>query len=224
MKKLILAAVATTCAVSVFAQGTIAFNNRLTGTLITHVYWSPPGSPLIQGNGATDLPAGSTTFPGNYVLIGTTGSPAGSNYLTQLLGAPGFNMPESSLQPGLGITTFRSGAAAGNITGTTVTFNNIAAGAPTATIEMVAWDNTSGLYPTWTQASVAWNAGLIAAGESGRWNQDNMGGLGTAPNMINSTDPTQHVLSFNIAIIPEPTSAALLGLGAAAMLIFRRRK
>jgi len=29
--------------------------------------------------------------------------------------------------------------------------------------------------------------------------------------------------AFSIGIVPEPTSFALLGLGAAAMLIFRRR-
>jgi hypothetical protein len=224
MKKLILAAVATTCAVSVFAQGTIVFNNRVAGSVISHVYWSPPGSPLTQGSGATDLPVGSTTFPGNYILIGTAGTPAGSNYLSQLLGAPGFNAPESSLLPAAGIASFRSGGGAGNVAGVTATFQNVGQNAAAATVEMVAWDNTSGLYPTWTQASVAWAAGLIAAGESGRWNQDAIGGTSPAPNLINTTDPTQHVQSFNIAIVPEPASAALLGLGAAAMLIFRRRK
>jgi len=42
--------------------------------------------------------------------------------------------------------------------------------------------------------------------------------------MINSTDPSQHVQSFNIWLIPEPTTAAFVGLGAVAWLIFRRRK
>jgi hypothetical protein len=134
-------------------------------------------------------------------------------------------VPESSLvaASGGGITTFRTGAAAGNIVGTTATFGNIAPDASQATMEMVAWDNSSGLYPSWTQASVAWNAGLIAAGRSGTWNTS-VGGNLPAPNMINPADPTQFVHSFNLSIIPEPTSAALMGLGAAAMLIFRRRK
>jgi len=38
MKKLVIAALTVTCAVSVFAQGTVVFNNRVTGTVVTHVY------------------------------------------------------------------------------------------------------------------------------------------------------------------------------------------
>jgi hypothetical protein len=224
MKKLILAAVATTCAVGVFAQGTIVFNTRISpGGPIVHVYSGGAGQ--IQGNGATDTPAGSTVFGGGYTLIGTSGGLTASSTFAQLLGASGFNQPESSLVPAAGITTFRTGAGAGFVAPTTATFANMAAGAPQATIEMVAWDNSSGLYPTWAEASVAWANNLIAAGRSGTWNQDSMGGLGTAPNMQNTTDPSQAVHSFNIFIpIPEPTTAALLGLGAAGLLIFRRRK
>lgn len=91
---------------------------------------------------------------------------------------------------------------------------------------MVAWDNSSGLYPTWTQASVAWAAGLIVAGGCVPWNQDHIGG-GTFvnPYLINSTDPSQHVQSFNLHIYaPEPTTLALASLGAAAFLTFRRHK
>jgi hypothetical protein len=50
-------------------------------------------------------------------------------------------------------TTFRTGAAAGNVVPTTDVFTNIPDGAPVATFEMVVWDNSSGLYPTWRQAS-----------------------------------------------------------------------
>jgi hypothetical protein len=122
------------------------------------------------------------------------------------------------------VTTFRTGAAAGNVAAGTATFNNIPMDAPKATLEMVAWDNISGLYPTWTEASAAWQAGIIAAGTSGTWNQDNIGGvLNTPPFMINGADPSQHVQSFNLYFIPEPTTVAFVGLGAGALLIFRRR-
>ncbi len=223
MKKLILAAIALSSAfsgISVFAQATVIFNNRVSGTLITHVYSGPSA---IQGNGPGDTPAGTNTWGGSYTLIGTTGGMTASTTFAQLLGAPGFNQPESALLPGLGVTTFRTGAAAGNIAGTTATFANILPNASAATLEMVAWDNSSGLYPTWGSASVAWKNGLIGAGESGRWNQDNLGGTQPAPNLLNSTDPSQHLQSFSL-VVPEPATAALAGLGAAALLVFRRRK
>jgi hypothetical protein len=148
----------------------------------------------------------------------------GSTTFAQLLGAPGYNVPESGLLPGSPVTSFRSGAAAGTVFGNTTTFNNIPPNAPQATLEMVAWDNASGLYPTWSQASTAWLVGLIAAGKSGTWNQDNLGGTLPAPSMINSTDPSQHVQSFNLYFVPEPTTAALAAVGAGALLLFRRRK
>ena len=86
-----------------------------------------------------------------------------------------------------------------------------------ATIEMVAWDNSSGNYATWTQASVAWLAGDIAAGMSGAFTVNAIGGS------VN-TSPTVLAPSFNLYFIPEPSTFALAGLGAAALMIFRRRK
>jgi len=227
MKKLILAAITTACATSAFAQATIVFNNRVTGTILTHVYGPNAANPYLSrvGNGPTDTPAGVTDWAG-FTLIGTTGGLQSGGIFASLLGAPGFGVAESTLIPasGGGVTTFRTGSASGQITPTTATFNNIPPNAPQATLEMVAWDNSSGLYATWTAASVAWKNGIIAAGTSGTWNQDYLGGTLPAPNLINTTDPSQSVRSFNLYFVPEPTSAALLALGGAAMLILRRRK
>jgi hypothetical protein len=83
---------------------------------------------------------------------------------------------------------------------------------------MVVWDNTSGLYPTWTQASVAWAQGFISAGRGNVFSLQYIGGaLNTPPNM----EP--YATSFNI-VVPEPGTLALAGVGAAAALIFRRRR
>jgi hypothetical protein len=211
MKKLILAAAITTCAASVFAQGTINFTTRTAAG--SAFVWSGPGNVQYQGTNVDYASLGLH-------LVGASGNTAEAGHIwTQLIGAPGAGAAESSLLPMTGTTTFRTGTAAGNVFPTTATFSNIPADAALATIEMVAWDNTSGLYPTWAQASTAWKSGLIMAGESGSFGLPNIGGTVNTP-----PTPFPGLQSFNIYIVPEPASAALLGLGAAAMLIFRRRK
>jgi PEP-CTERM motif len=227
MKKLIVVAVLTTaCTASVFAQGTVILNNAVAGSVSTRIFGPDPSNPYrsIVGNRPNDLPPGTNIYPG-LTLIGTTGGLIGSTTFAQLLGADGAGRPESALIPGAGtLTSLRSGTASGVLYPTTATFNNIAEASSAATLELFVWDNSSGLYPNWTQASAAWKSGLIAAGNTGTWTQPMGGGLVTAPNMVNPADPTQSVRTFNLYFIPEPTSAALLGLGAAAMFFVRRRK
>jgi hypothetical protein len=101
----------------------------------------------------------------------------------------------------------------------TATFGNIALDSPAASFEMVAWDNSSGLYPTWTQASVAWANDLIVAGRSAEFTLNAIGGTSNVPPGL-----FPGLTSFNLYWIPEPTTAALAGMGAAAFLIFRRHK
>jgi PEP-CTERM motif len=221
MKKLILTAVAMTCAVSVFAQGTVTFNNRVTGSIITHIYapladTGPLAAVHQVGNGANDTASSTTDWTGYSLIgVGLTGKYAASTTFAQLLGAAGLNAPETSLLPASPTTTFRSGAAAGFIAGTTTAFANIGPDSP-GTVQMVAWDNSTGLYSTWTQASSAWLAGTIAAGMSNPLNLT-VGGTGTPPYLMG-------LQSFNLYFVPEPSTFALAGLGAAALLIFRRRK
>jgi len=226
MKKLVLTAIALTSALSGFAQGTVVFNNRVAGTLLTHIYAPLTGAPGTKqtGNGSSDTPAGAVSWTG-YTLLGAGGVAEAGHYMAVLLSAPGAGAQASSLLPSTPTTTFRTGTAAGGIAPSTATLANVLPDAAVATLAVAAWDNTSGLYSTWAQASIAWNNGLIAAGISPLWNQDLIGGvINGAPNMINSTDGSQHLSSFNIYTVPEPTSFALAGLGAAALMIFRRRK
>lgn len=215
MKKLILAAVAVICAVSVYAQGTVNFNNR-TAAGVSRV-WGPSSIDpylILQGNSPTDTPAGTTDYLANGMAL----TVAGPNYLAQILGLPGANQGEESLIPQSATTSFRTGTGAGNLAGTTATLATIPKDATVATLQLVAWDNSSGLYPTWSPALVAaWEAGSVAAGKSIPLNVQSIGGDFNAPPNIPFT-------SFNIYFIPEPGSFALLGLGAAALLIFRRRK
>ena len=221
MKRLLLGSTMVLTSLSLLAQGTVTFNNRVVGSIVTHIYAPFPGDPLVSqiGNGAADYPPGTTSWAG-WTLIGTTlaGQYGGQSTYAQLLAAPGLNQPEASLVPqATGIATFRTGAAAGFISGgVTATLSNVGNDSP-ATLEMVAWDNSSGLYPTWAQARIGWLNGWIQCGVSGTWNTV-VGGTSTPPNITGAQ-------SFNLyGDVPEPSTFALAALGAAMLMLARRRR
>ncbi len=218
MKKLILAAFAVTCAVGVFAQGTVAFDMRFGTT--THI-WGPSSTKAglsLIGFGTNDNPVGTVNYAAaGMTMIGGVGGLSASTTFAQLLAGPA-GTPEGSLIPQTGsITTFRTGGAQGNIAAKSVTLNGVAADATTAVFEVVAWDNSSGKYANWTQAAAAFEGGLIAAGKGGIFSLANIGGS------LNTPPTTILPASFNLYIIPEPSTFALAGLGVAALLAFRRR-
>src|ERR1035441_4388815 len=151
MKKLILAAFALTTAASVFAQGTIVFNNRLVGAYVQHVYAPLATAPTFSqiGNGSNDTAPSNTVWTGFSLIgnLGTAGLYQGATTFAQLLIGNGSGQTEASLVPSSPTATFRTGAGAGFLQGAvTATAANVLA-TPTstgaATIEMVAWDNRS---------------------------------------------------------------------------------
>jgi|ERR1051326_692906 hypothetical protein len=231
MKKLFLLAITLSSAASALAQGTVIFNNRSGGT--SHVYapLSSTDTTRIVGQASNDSQPAGVDYGGR-AAIGASGPSAqygGFTTMSQLLGAPGADAPESSLVPQIGPAVFfRTGTAAGGTFNATATFSNIPKDAPVGSFEMVAWDNYSGLYPSWAQASVAWLAGLIAAGKSPEFDLTALGGDINVPqtlfNTLNGAPGNGGVQSFNLYFIPEPTLAALAGLGATTLLIFRSRK
>jgi len=208
MKKVLLTLSVVALAASVFAQGTVTFNNRITGVLITHVYLG--GGSQLSGQGNTDFPVGATDWAGFTSL-------SGAGYTAALLAGPAGSL-EGALVQATPTTTFRTGTGAGFISPVTATLGNVAKDAASAVLQMVAWDNKGGTITTWTDALAAWQAGTIALGRSALINVASIGGdLNTPPNMVG-------LQSFNIYLVPEPTTMALAGLGAAALLIFRRRR
>ena len=215
MKKLVLASLALTCAASVFAQGTVVLNTRTAGTIVTHVYGPKAGAPGFSqiGNGATDTPVGATDWTGFTAI-------SGASYLGALLSAPGQNAAEASLVLNAQTQSFRTGTAAGQIPQTTYTLGNVAKdGATGATLQLFAWDNTTGSYSSSAAAWTAWKAGTIAGGVSSVFNLN-----ATIGGDLNAPPVAAGVNSFNLYSVPEPSTMALAGLGAAALLIFRRRK
>jgi hypothetical protein len=201
MKKVILTACALCCAASVFAQGTVILNNRVTGTLVAPIYGPNPANVMqgLSGNSPTGTPAGTTDYTGFPLL-------SGPNWVGQLWAAPTTAGPLVAQGTP---SAFRTGAAAGFISPATVTLTGIAADAASAAFQLRVWDTTSG----------ADYAGALIRGESPVFTVNAIGGT------LNPAPVLSGLVSFNaVGPIPEPSTFALAGLGAAALLIFRRRQ
>jgi hypothetical protein len=257
MKKLVLAAFALTAAASVFAQGTVFFNNRIAGGVGTglslHVFapsTTAPGLSLIGlGSNDTGGSANVTNAWGSIApqsanlgsvssmpLIGAGGSGGKYGYATtfaQLIGANGLNAAEGSLVPQSPTTTFRTGSSLGSVAVMSVTLSSIPKDAAAATFEFVAWDASAAIagydLTSWgiagqKKAFDAWQAGLIAGGHSAPFNSTKIGGdLNPIINLNADSGNPGGMTSFNLYMIPEPSTFALAGLGLAAMLVLRRR-
>jgi len=204
MKKSILTLVALSATFSVMGQGYINFSTRVSGVVVGHVYGADPANQRITGNTASETPAGSTVYPGALL--------AGTGFYAQLfvdLGG-GFTPVAGTL------TTFRTGATLG---GTPMPVVTAVQGVPihaTGTFQVRAWSNGGTASMNTYDAAV--NAGL-PAGNSDAFQVANLGDgvLEFPADMVNFR-------SFNLTIVPEPSTFVLAGLGAAALVIFRRRK
>jgi len=210
-KKALIASLTLVIAVNSFAQGTVNFANRVSGVLVTYVYGPNPnyvwGSQI--GNGATDLPSGTTDWTGYTKL-------SGSRYLAAIMSAPGANAPDAALAFSANTTSFRTGTGAGVLAGITATLWNVAKDAPVATIQVFAWDNDAGTFSDPTAAWNAWKAGAIWGGVSGTFNVAAIGGdFNIPPNLTG-------LQSFSFYTIPEPTTSILAGIGAIVGFLLKR--
>lgn len=116
MKKLIFIAALVAASLSAYAQGTVAFNNRVVGTV---------DSPVFDVGGTVKL-SGTAFFAQLYAGAAGTADTA-----LVAIGAP---------------TTFRTGAGAGYVNAISeVTVPGVPVGG-TARIQMRAWDATFGTY------------------------------------------------------------------------------
>ena len=219
MKKLALIAVPMLMAAGAFAQGTVNFNNNITGSLRATVYGVNVNSPTTarNGNSSAGIPAGAVDYTGSALLVGT-------GFTAQLWGAAGTGASEGSLAV-VATTSFRTGSAAGFVNTALLPGGQSAVaipGAPTpgpaaqATIQLRAWDNLGGVVGSWSAA-------MAAGAPSGKSTLFNTGTLGGTDSPAASPPNLTGLTSFNLTIVPEPGVIALgvLGLGA---LLLRRRK
>ena len=223
MKKTLVTAMSLALATAAFAQGTIVFNNNLAGTIASRVYSPTPGNEGVQkvGNTAAQLPAGTQTYTGALI--------AGSGWTAQLWAAPGSVIPagvanpygviDSSLLAATPTTTFRTGSAAGVLVATTATTaNNVAPDLAAAVVQMRVFPTSFG---TWAAAVAAFEASnpLAILGASPMFVLNAVGGSANTPAVMLGLQ------SFSlVAQVPEPGTLALAGLGAAALLLFRRKQ
>lgn len=198
MKKLILTTLCiATLSTGAFAQGTLNFGNSSL-TLVSLV------NSLSVNLGA--IPAG---VPGTFrfeLFVAPAGTLADVGFVAS--GVQGTNLTTLGRING-GNGRVVPGTALGG----------------TSALLVRGWSASLGT--TWAQATANWTTGTYIGSSSIAPNflMGGDGGAGAVPNSpIFGAGATQITQGFNLyAPVPEPTSMVLAGLGAASLLLFRRR-
>lgn len=196
MKKLIALAAIATMAWSSFGQGTVDFNNKAS----------------VLGTANDYMVKYNTTDARNGTLVVNDGT---STYVAQLW----YGTDVNSLTAVATTAPFR--AVGSSLAGT---WNGGAriipspfgpGGTTTCTLVVRVWDTS--LAADWTAATAAGYTGL--RGES---NPFTFNFFASSP-PATTDDDMVNFRGFTIQIVPEPSTFALLGLGALGMLVFRRK-
>jgi hypothetical protein len=159
----------------------------------------------------------AATFNPVYMPDGTTAL-SGAGFSAQLFADVG-----GSLTAVGSALPFRTGAGAGSWAGVQVAIPGAAPGT-TVSLQVFAWDNNGGAYATYAAALAAGALhGFSPAFTSAALGGDpGGGGLPIPdPNIVGNANPLNNMQSFNM--VPEPSTIALGILGAAALLLRRRR-
>lgn len=165
------------------------------------------------------------TLSSNAVNLGSTPGTLGQ-FRYELFVAPAGTLTPASFT-GTGVIGTNQ-AAAGRFTGGANVGVPLNPAGSTRAIMVRGW--SSNLGSTWAAAKL--NEGVIGGffGESAiapsfiLGGFDGVGTLPTLPAFSGTAISTGFALTYVPSIIPEPSSMALAGLGAASLLIFRRRK
>jgi len=202
MKKVLSTLAVGLLAVSAMAQGTLVFN---------------AGTSNIRNQSGTAMGAGAGQVQFAWAPTGTAFTP----WTPALTAAEWYAAnPQWSV---IGVPVGTGVPAPGKFTGGTLTANTATAGAVIQGV-VVGWTGIGTSVLTGYEAALA----LGAAGQFGASNPFSVdtGDPTTVPPGTAGSITTAGVgfTGLTLQAIPEPTSFALAGLGAAALLIFRRRK
>jgi hypothetical protein len=213
MKKLVLTTAATLLTVAAFGQGVVNFSNAsstpgwVDPAFDRYVHWAPTAatfnSALTAGGLVSSNYAGVDLRSLRATLYFAPTSNNNSNSLAGYVQAAG------------GSTTFKvsTSTTAGSWFGGNRTLDTIAPGVA-ANLVVIVWDSTLSPDP------------LSAAAQGGLYGRSAV--FQYTPPSDPQAQPSAFLItglgSFTVGIVPEPSTFALAGLGAAALLIFRRRK
>lgn len=175
------------------------------------IYAPEPSNPYVQimGNSSLSEPGGSTVYHGallagpRYQMEFWIGPATATSFseLTLIRTAPFRNVPATPEALPNGLVSFETRSVPGLPAGSL------------AKLGIRVWDTESG---------VNFDSALIR-GQGALFLSAPLGGLSPVNNDL-FLPPNWRAESFSLVIVPEPTSMALAGLGAATLLIFRRRK
>jgi hypothetical protein len=229
MKANLLIFVELFCAISLFGQGSIQFNNRVTGTstsaVVAPIYGIDPNCPdtIKYGNPATaataPIPVGTQVY-GGAPLVGSgfTASiwarVAGTqNAFVQAATTPFRTTTSSSLSGFWTVPTLA------------VVLQNVPSDpAVHAEIIIRVWDNVGGTITSWAQA-------IDPANTTRGWGEslpfvvaDQLGGGTVLPPTLKGLESFQLHTTGSSPCIPEPGVIALGVLGTGCLFMSRRRK
>jgi hypothetical protein len=234
MKKILLVSAALMLAHGAFSQGTIVFNNRAgssttaaPGFVIAPIY-GPENNDRTSavsksGNTSTGNPMGSQTY---------TGSPLFAGYLGGTWTATLWGLESSAVTGAkdannlvlISTTTFRT-TTSGNFAGTinqpttAAAVPGVVSGSDRGTFQMRVWDTQGGAIATWDQ--VLQNPNVMRGVSDIFTVPFSLGGTLSPPN----TAPfLQGLQSFNVSVVPEPSTIALGIIGTGCLFLLRRRK